>query len=142
MRHSLLTIAAAATLLGGIACHDTTAPVASPPHATSPTRTVVTAGPVVVTPTAMGGWSFEEEGPRGGCADLTRCHLVDGPGAPPLGTGSAALTPTHHSSAILVLRGHAGVRLYQMDELRFATFLEHDSKRGDAEVTLQLSVDY
>lgn len=154
MRHSVLTLAAVATLLGGTACHDATAPVAPPPAAVAASRTVLPTGPIVVTPADMHGWAFEHDGPHGACAEAARCRMTDGPGTPPLGTGSVALRPTHSSAAVIALSGYAGMRLDRIQGLRFATFIQPGGKRddkrdgsrrdtrSDAEVTLELNVDY
>jgi hypothetical protein len=138
MRHSVLVLAAT-ILLGSVACHDVTAPAAPPPAAPpAPSRAVLAAPAVVVSPADMHGWTVEHDGPRGACADATRCGLVEGPGTPPLGTGSFMLTPTRSSSAVLALHALAGTRLDQVTALGYATY----GLRDDAVVTLQLIVDY
>lgn len=100
-----------------------------------PTATAVAATTVVVHPADMQGWAFYD--------DLTGLPgtgtLVEGPGTPPLGTGSANLVVDSVGRQILATASHAGTRLDSIGALTYSTYRAAGSNA--LAISLQLNWD-
>jgi len=95
---------------------------------------------IVVSPTNMHGWVFvndQTNGPGTGT-------LVDGPGHPPLGTGSANLSVTGPTDGqILAAVTNAGTRLDAITTLRYSTYISSpQSPPSITDISLQFGIDY
>ena len=82
-------------------------------------------GTVVVWPGWMDGWTTTQSG----TASTT---FVNGPGSPPLGTGSVQLSvgPDGNSAAQLRSTAYAGVKLADLTALSYSTFVQQDGSGG------------
>jgi hypothetical protein len=87
---------------------------------------------VNVTPGNMQGWAFVNEGANGSGM------MVDGPGVPPLGTGSAELTVDSLGRQILV-KAAPGVKLADITDLSYSTYQQTGTPL--LEITLQFNID-
>jgi hypothetical protein len=91
----------------------------------------------VVTPTQTYGWTFFQEGATpGGTA------FVNGPGNPPLGTGSAQLTallPT--DGPILFKTDYQGTKFADIDTLQYSTFRATPGDPSPLAISLQFTAD-
>ena len=93
----------------------------------------VAASTVVVHPGDMQGWAFAQETPNGSGA------MVNGPGSPPLGSGSANLIVDSTGGEILATANHNGTRLDAIDTLTYSTYR---AAGGDAlAIALQFDID-
>jgi hypothetical protein len=90
---------------------------------------------VVVSPANMNGWGFFNEGANGVGG------FEQGPGTPPLGTGSAFLTVDATGRHNLATTAYAGTRFDQLGELRYSTYQDNNAN-GVVAISLQLGVDY
>ncbi len=70
----------------------------------------------VVHPGDMQGWAFAQETPTGSGA------MVSGPGAPPLGGGSANLVVNDTGGEILARAGYQGLKLADITTLKYSTY--------------------
>jgi hypothetical protein len=86
-----------------------------------------------ISPSNPGGWGFLTETPNG------TGSYVEGPGMPPLGSGSARLTVDSTGGQILGKLDYAGTRLDQITELRYSTYQNNNA--GSAAIALQLQYD-
>ena len=125
-----------------MACHDVTAPDVPAPVPDPVSRAASPGAPVVVWPGDLHGWSFVQSGTGAACADVSRCRFVAGPGAPPLGRGSAELSGTADSGTALVLPAYRGTRLDRVSALRYSTYRQSADPKNDASVTLRLIVQF
>lgn len=89
----------------------------------------------VVYPGNMNGWAFAEEVPTGSGT------LVEGPGTPPLGTGSAQLTVDSTGRELLYTTNYAGTRLDSISSLQYSTYTQSPTT-GLLAPSLQFDVDY
>lgn len=90
---------------------------------------------VEVRPNGTAGWSFiaETGDPVG--------HLVEGPGDPPLGTGSAEFGLDESRDGLTLFRNaYQRTRLEEIERLRYCTYVE--DAPGPQAVALQLNIDY
>ena len=92
---------------------------------------------VVVSPANMNGWGFAPESPF----TVTSSGFEQGPGTPPLGSGSAFLTVDSAGGRILGTFAHAGTRLDQISELRYSTY-KHTNPNPVRDIALQFEIDY
>ena len=90
----------------------------------------------VVTPTQTFGWTFAQEGTTaGGTA------FVDGPGTPPMGTGSAQLTaPLPTDGPILFKADYQGTKFVDITALQYSTY-RTSPPTGPLAIALQFNVD-
>jgi hypothetical protein len=88
---------------------------------------------VVVSPSNMNGWAFLQEGPTGSGT------LVDGPIAPPLGTGSVSLTVDSTGRYIIATQAHGGIRLADLITLKYSTYQPGPSTT--VAISLQFNLD-
>ena len=82
-RGILVWLSAAGIALGVFACRDITAPL----FAGHPTNPLNATGTVVVSPGNLRGWTLYNDQTDSACTDGAVCLFVQGPGAPPAGTG-------------------------------------------------------
>jgi hypothetical protein len=80
---------------------------------------VSAAAPIVVRPSNMQGWAFFDDNGNGGSYGM-----VSGPGAPPLGVGSANLAVVNTSQGVAL-----GTHAYQGTRLDYITTLTYSSYR-------------
>jgi hypothetical protein len=90
---------------------------------------------VVVHPGDMQGWAFFPEAP----INTQSGQMVNGPGTPPLGTGSAQLA-VEDGGGMALGTDHGAVRLDAIDTLRYSTY--RVSGGAAPAIALQLNVDY
>jgi hypothetical protein len=133
------TVVHAAVALVAAGCHDFTAPPSLPRTSSFAVQSPPVPALVVVVPAAMHGWSFTQGTTGQSCTDASACRLMNGPGTPPLGTGSAELTATSRSATALAYHGHGGTPLERITSLRYSVY--RADTENDAVMTLQLSVD-
>ncbi|HVM30316.1 MAG TPA: hypothetical protein VM305_06060 [Candidatus Limnocylindrales bacterium] len=88
---------------------------------------VAFAATVVVRPSSMDGWAFSTTG-------TASAGMVTGPGAPPLGTGSAQLSvgADGDSGARLRNSSHNGTLLARLTALSYSTYVQQDGSGGQA----------
>ena len=92
---------------------------------------------LLVTPADMLGWSCVEEVAVGAGT------MEEGPGAPPSGTGSAALVVDGEGREVLASSAYVGTRFADISTLRYFTWQDADSPGSDIyAVSLQFDVDY
>src|SRR3989449_61502 len=99
------------------------------------------AGMIVVSPTSMAGWTIQVD--AGVSATPTAAAaFVSGPGTPPLGGGSAALTVGTDGDSGVQLRnpGYAGTLLSDITALSYSTYVS--AFNGCQAAYLILSIDY
>jgi hypothetical protein len=77
---------------------------------------VAYAATTVIHPGDMDGWSFVQETPTGSGA------MVNGPGTPPLGDGSANLVVDSTGGVILAKAAYQGLGLDEIDNLEYSTY--------------------
>lgn len=100
-------------------------------------------GPVVVSPRNMHGWAFSDDQQDRVCTDLAVCLLVQGPGSPLAGTGSAELaTPLSTDGKALVLQDYKGTRFDAITDLRYSTYRQSADAGNSLAIALQFNVDY
>jgi hypothetical protein len=87
---------------------------------------------ITVSPSTMQGWGFLQETPTGSGS------LVNGPGLPPLGTGSANLIVDNSGGVFLGTTAQAGTPLNAITSLQYSTF----GPSSTLAVALQFDVDY
>ena len=130
------------------ACSDLTTPIREFFAPARPNMSIAP-GLAVVWPGNMHGWSFVQ-GPDSTIACDGACGLVEGPGTPPLGTGSAQLVTTLTYSglstvvvgATLVLAEYKNVRFDQMTDLRYGNYRLPLDEGTVNPTTLEFVVDY
>ena len=93
--------------------------------------TSATAATVVVSPSSLGNWSFDNRD-AGGTIIPTTGSLVNGPAAPPLGTGSANLkvgngTTGGDGASELRNTGYAGIALNSITALSYSTYVTQNN---------------
>lgn len=74
------------------------------------------AATTIVTSSNMQGWGFAQETPNGSGS------MVNGPGVPPLGTGSANLIVDSTGGEILGKAAYQGLRLDHINKLQYSTY--------------------
>ncbi|HUP26077.1 MAG TPA: hypothetical protein VM124_00325 [Candidatus Limnocylindrales bacterium] len=79
--------------------------------------TVLAAEPLVVSPSHMYGWTFAQED-----TDTGSGSLVNGPGQPPLGSGSAELKVDATGREVLYSTAYSGTKLSDITTLRYSTY--------------------
>lgn len=131
------------SLLGLSACRDLTSPSAVKPLE----RKAVAYGDsnfvVIVYPDSMRGWVFYDDQRGTACAAGSACQMVSGPGAPPLGGGSAELADSLATDGkALILPGYGGTRLDQPTALRYSTYRQSNDAGNNLAISLQFNVDY
>ncbi len=90
---------------------------------------------IVISPSSTGGWAFAQETGTTGTGSF-----ANGPGAPPLGTGSAHLGVTDAASGELLYKANnSGAKLSEITELSFSTFSALGG--GILAPTLQFGID-
>jgi hypothetical protein len=90
----------------------------------------------VVSPGALGGWTFGNDGAAMGTA-----AFVTGPGTAPSGTGSLGLTVADAVERISLSSGaYAGLRLDAVSALSYSTWLQAPATTASA--SLQFDVDF
>jgi hypothetical protein len=90
----------------------------------------------VVTPSQTYGWTFAQEGTPAGTA------FVDGPGAPPMGTGSAQLTaPLPSDGPILFKADYMGTKFVDITTLQYSTYRTSPANPSPLAIALQFNVD-
>jgi len=89
---------------------------------------------VVVSNLNSNGWAFFQETAVG------TGSFVNGPGNPPLGSGSAQLTVNSTGRELLGTQNHAGTNLADITQLEYSTYRQS----GDSALaaSLQLQIDY
>lgn len=133
----LLTASIAALAI--LACRDIAG--LRPPEFSS--RYLNPSGIVIVSPSSMHGWGFYDDQNGVACGDTLSCRLVQGPGTPPAGNGSAELAVDATSGGnALVLQDYAGTRLSEITELRYSTYRQSADAGNNLAIALQLNVDY
>lgn len=90
------------------------------------------AATIVVTPGNLQGWGFAEEGASGSGS------FVNGPGTPPLGTGSARLTVNDTGRYLLGTYALAGTRLDAISALGYSTY----RTAGNTALALALQMNF
>ncbi len=90
------------------------------------------ATPLVVSPSHMYGWTFAQEDTATGSGSL-----VNGPGQPPLGSGSAELRVDSTGREVLASTAYNGTKLRDITTLRYSTYRQS----GDAALAPSLSFD-
>lgn len=90
---------------------------------------------VVVNPGNMQDWFFQIETGTDGAGEM-----VNGPGVPPLGSGSARLATNDAATGVIIaLPGFKGVRLDEITKLEYSTYR---SAGGPAQgISLQFNID-
>jgi hypothetical protein len=110
----------------------TPAPVGS---SSSPVGT--SAAVVVVSPSAMNGWSFVNDATNA----LEAGTFVTGPATPPMGTGSVQLaTPTAADGHIIATQAYAGTPLSSITALTYSTY--QTGPPSPLAIALQFDVRY
>jgi hypothetical protein len=94
------------------------------------------AQPTVVSPANMHGWGFLQETPTG------TGSLVAGPGAAPLGTGSARFQLGATGGELLGTVAFAGTRLDDIQFLSYSTYMPSSSPSTVQAPSLQFDMDY
>jgi hypothetical protein len=91
---------------------------------------------VVVSPTDTHGWTFVTETPTGTGA------LVNGPGSPPLGTGSVQLTVDSTGREIATSQTYPGIgaRLTDMSALQYSTYTTASGPANAYDISLQFDM--
>jgi hypothetical protein len=91
----------------------------------------------VVTPTQTYGWTFFQEGATaGGTA------FVNGPGTPPMGTGSVQLTaPLPTAGPILFKTDYQGTRFADITKLEYSTYRTSPADPSALAISLQFTAD-
>ncbi len=102
------------------------------PAKAAPAPQLPASGTTVVTAVNMQGWAFINEGGNGYGA------LVTGPGLPPRGNGSVALTIGPDGKEDIDTQLFAGVPLSQITDLTYSTYGPNSTQA----VSLQLDVNY
>lgn len=98
------------------------------------------AAPIVVSPANMNGWYFYDD-KHDSLATATG-KLVDGPGTPPLGTGSANLSVIDaNDGQLLATRAYGGQRLSAITTLQYYTYVSASSS-APQDISLQFDLDY
>jgi hypothetical protein len=94
---------------------------------------------VVVTPADMQGWFFCDD--QTNCGGIATGSIVSGPGAPPLGSGSARLlAPNTSDGQTLMILAHQGTRLDSISTLMYSTYV---SSGGPPQaIALQFDIDF
>lgn len=125
-----------------LACFDGTRPI--DPERQSPQRVVTSVPQVqVVTPDSMHGWMFYNDQQSVPCSDPSICRLVQGPGSPVIGTGSAELaTATSSDGKALLLVAYQGTRFSQITELSYSTYRQSADPGNNLAVALQFNADF
>lgn len=77
---------------------------------------VAYAATTAIHPGNMDGWGFVQETPTG------TGEMVNGPGTPPLGDGSANLVVDSTGGVILAKAAYQGLRLDEIDNLEYSTY--------------------
>ena len=100
---------------------------------------------VTVSPVDMKGWVFFDDNNGTPCLPSTVCAMVNGPGTPPAGSGSARLKlagPSDRPSLGALLSQLAGKRFAEITELKYSTYKSSPTAPGDPlAIALQFSVD-
>jgi hypothetical protein len=98
---------------------------------------------VVVSPTNQQGWFFYDDTHNLASGPTVTGSFVDGPGHPPLGTGSANLTVGNvtDGQALLTL-AHAGTRLDAITKLQYSTYVSSSANPPALDISLQVGIDY
>ncbi len=97
----------------------------------------------MVAPNAMHGWVFYDDQHDVACADQTVCSMVQGPGLPPAGGGSAELaTSTAGDGKALLLPDYGGTRFDQITDLHYSTYRQTADAGNNLAIALQFNVDY
>jgi hypothetical protein len=96
---------------------------------------------VVVSPNNMHGWAFVDDNPPNGPGTG---QMVNGPGNPPLGVGSANLkAPTAVDRQILIKSAYQGVRLADITQLDYWTWRTSPATTGfPYAISLQFNIDF
>jgi hypothetical protein len=87
----------------------------------------------VVTPKHMKGWAFFEEIPVGSG------EMVNGPGSPPLGDGSAELRVDNNGREILFKQAYQGTYFRNFTQLTYWTYRQHGLP--PYQISLQFEID-
>lgn len=104
----------------------------------APTPLVLADTSVTVTPSAMNGWFFYDDGSPGGIG-----NLVTGPGTPPLGTGSVQLaTPLGTARENITTQNFAGTRFSNITNLQYSSYRSSADGGNNLSITLQFDTDY
>jgi hypothetical protein len=91
----------------------------------------------IVTPTQTYGWTFFQEGSTPGGTGF-----VDGPGTPPLGTGSAQMTaPLVSAGPILFKTDYQGTRFADITKLEYSTYRTSPADPSVLAISLQFTAD-
>jgi hypothetical protein len=93
---------------------------------------------VVVTPNALNGWFFANEGPNG---SVGTGYFVNGPGNPPAGRGSALLTIDGTARESIASTNYSGQALAPFTHLSYSTYQAYSGSAQEAP-TLAFDVDY
>src|SRR2546421_5410880 len=74
---------------------------------------------IIVTPTNLAGWAFQTDG-------TASAQFVNGPGTPPLGSGSVEFKVGVNGDSDAEIRqtGFAGTKLSNLTELSYSTFVQ------------------
>lgn len=103
----------------------------------APTQLVFAATNVTVTPSAMNGWFFYDDGFTGGIGNMTT-----GPATPPLGTGSVHLATPGSSRFNITTQNFAGTRFSDITNLAYSTYRSSVDVDNNLAITLQFDTDY
>jgi hypothetical protein len=122
-----------------LACREITAPLFAPHTSQYQNGT----GTVIVSPATMRGWAFYNDQADAPCTDTSVCRLVQGPGSPSAGTGSAELATGSASDGVaLVLQDYKGTRLDSITDLHYSTYRQTADAGNNLAIALQFNVDY
>jgi len=122
-----------------LACREITAPLFAPHTSQYQNGT----GTVIVSPANMRGWAFYNDQADAPCTDTSVCRLVQGPGSPSAGTGSAELATGSASDGVaLVLQDYKGTRLDSITDLHYSTYRQTADAGNNFAIALQFNVDY
>lgn len=92
---------------------------------------------VTVTPAAMNGWFFMDDGFPGATADM-----VTGPATPPLSTGSVHVVLNATARETISTVAYAGTRLDKITRLQYSTYRSSVDAGNNLAISLQFDVDY
>ena len=84
-----------------------------------------TSSTIVVTPANLNGWTEQHANCNGGSSTGSQA-FVDGPGSPPLGTGSHEFTTGLDGASFETMRNpnYSGVKLSTLTQLGYSTFVQ------------------
>ncbi|MCY7378155.1 MAG: hypothetical protein LH467_02310 [Gemmatimonadaceae bacterium] len=137
-----MLVTALALIVTILACRDITSPTGGRDPGSS-SHLLNPSGSVVVSPADMHGWAFYNDQNGTLCADSAVCRLVEGPGGPPSGVGSAELATTVASDGLALIRkDYAGTRFDAITTLEYSTYRQSVDSGNNLAIAFQVNADY